>query len=144
MVAHISCSKCQEWSNALILANLLFSLPASNAKVERVFSQVSIIKTNKRTLLSNDTLGDLLLLSTDQVPLQDFCSDAAVDLWWRSKSRRPDQRTRRPYRQCSAGSSSSTPDTATDDLSVDSDDTSDSESDQLHDRDKWMRDSNSD
>ena len=134
-----------EWSNALILANLLFSLPASNAKVERVFSQVSIIKTNKRTLLSNDTLGDLLLLSTDQVPLQDFCPDAAVDLWWRSKSRRPDQRTRRPYRQHSAGSSSSTPDTATDDLSVYSEnDTSDSESDRLHDWDKWMCDSNSD
>ena len=51
-----------EWSNALILANLLFFLPASNAKVERVFSQVSIIKTNKRTLPQNDTLGDLLLL----------------------------------------------------------------------------------
>ena len=126
-----------EWSNVLILANLLFSLPASNAKVERVFSQVSIIKTNKRTLLSNNTLGDLLLLSTDQVPLQDFCPDAAVDLWWRSKSRRPDQKTRRPYRQCSAGSSSSTPDTATDDLLVDSEnDTSDSESDRLHDWDK--------
>ena len=123
-----------EWSNALILAYLLFSLPASNAKVERVFSHVSIIKTNKRILLSNDTLGDLLLLSTDQVPLQDFCPDAAVNLWWRSKSRRPDQRTRRPYRQRSAGSSSSTPDTATDDLSVDSEnDTSDSESDRLHD-----------
>ena len=126
----------------LILANLLFSLPASNAKVERVFSQVSIIKT---TLPQNDTLGDLLLLSTDQVPLQDFCPDAAVDLWWRSKSRRPDQRTRRPYRQCSAGSSSSTPDTATADLSVYSEnDTSDSESDRLHDWDRWMCDSNSD
>ena len=49
-----------EWFNALILANLLFFLPASNAKVERVFSQVSIIKTNKRTLPQNDTLGDLL------------------------------------------------------------------------------------
>ena len=110
--------------------------------MERVFSQVSIIKTNKRTRLSNDTL---LLLSTDQVPLQDFCPDAAVDLWWRSKSRRPDQRTRRPYRQHSAGSSSNTPDTATDDLSVYSEnDTSDSESDRLHDWDKWMCDSNSD
>ena len=114
--------------------------------MERVFSQVIIIKkTNKKTLLSNDTLGDLLLLSTDQVPQQDFCPDVAVDLWWQSKSRRPDQRTRRPYRQRSAGSSSSTPDTATDDLSVDSEnDTSDSESDRLHDWDKWMWESNSD
>ena len=44
-----------------------------------------------------------------------------------------------------AGSSSSTPDTATDDLSVDSEnDTSNLESDRLHDWDKWMCDSNSD
>ena len=86
-----------------------------------------------------------MLLSNDQVPLQDFCPDAAVDLWWQSKSRRHNQRTRRPYRQRSACSSSSTPDTAMDDLSVDSEnDTSDSESDCLHDCDRWMRDSNSD
>ena len=32
--------------------------------MERVFSQVNIIKSNKRTLLSGDALGDLLLLST--------------------------------------------------------------------------------
>ena len=50
-----------------------------------------------------------------------------------------------PYGQSSTGSSSSTPDTATDDLSVDSEnDTSDSESDCLHDWDRWMCDSNSD
>ena len=48
-----------EWKNVLSLATLLFSLPASNAKLERVFSQLSVIKTDKRTLLSNDTLDDL-------------------------------------------------------------------------------------
>ena len=33
-----------EWSNALILAELLFSLPASNGKLERVFSTLATIR----------------------------------------------------------------------------------------------------
>ena len=45
-----------EWSNALLLVQLLFSLPASNGKLERVFSTVNVIKVNKR---DNDSLDDL-------------------------------------------------------------------------------------
>ena len=37
-----------EWINALILAELLYPLPASNGSLERVFSQVNVIKSNKR------------------------------------------------------------------------------------------------
>ena len=69
-----------EWSNVLILIQLLLSLPASNGKLEHVFSQMNVIKTNKRSLLSNDSLDDLLLLSIDGPPLNDFCADAAIDL----------------------------------------------------------------
>ena len=74
-----------EWSNVLILAKLLFSLPASNAKLERIFLQVNNIKTDKSSLLSNDTLDDLLLLTSDNVLIEDFCADPAIDLWWKSK-----------------------------------------------------------
>ena len=52
-----------EWSNVLTLIELLFSLPASNGKLERIFSQMNVIKTNKslkRSLLSNESLDDLL------------------------------------------------------------------------------------
>ena len=35
-----------EWSNVLILAELLFSLPASNGKLERVFSTLGMIKVD--------------------------------------------------------------------------------------------------
>lgn len=35
---------CSDWPNVLILAQLLFSLPASNGKVERVFSTLNTIK----------------------------------------------------------------------------------------------------
>ena len=64
-----------EWTIALILVELLLSLPASNGKLERVFLQLNVIKTNKRTSLSNESLDDLLLLTTDSVPLREFCPD---------------------------------------------------------------------
>ena len=38
------------------------SLPSSNGKIEQSFSRMNVVKTNKRSLLSNDTLNDLLLL----------------------------------------------------------------------------------
>ena len=56
-----------EWCNVLVLTKLLFSLPASNEKLEKVFSQVNVIKTKKRTLLSNNSLDDLTLTS-DHTP----------------------------------------------------------------------------
>ena len=86
-----------EWSNALILVELLLSLPASNGKLEQVFSQLNVIKTNKRTSLTNESLDDLLLLSSDCVPLKDFNPDNAIDLWWKDRVRRPHQSSRRVY-----------------------------------------------
>ena len=54
------------------MVELLFSLPASNGVVERVFSQVSVIKTKKRCSLSNESLDDLLTITSAHVPLKDF------------------------------------------------------------------------
>ena len=75
-----------------MLAELLFSLPASNGTLERVFSQVGVIKSNKRALLSNETLYDLLIVATDDLTLKEFSLDAAIDLWWKEKIRRPNQK----------------------------------------------------
>ncbi len=86
-----------EWASALTLAELLLSLPASNGKLERVFSQVNVIKSNKRSLLSNEAIDDLLMVTTDGVPLKDFNSDHAIDLWWKDKVRRPSQKPRKQY-----------------------------------------------
>ena len=30
-------------------------------------------------------------------PLKEFCPDAAIDLWWKDKLRRPNQKKRREY-----------------------------------------------
>ena len=49
-----------KWSNILTLVELLFSLPMSNGKLERVFSLMKNIKTIKRTSLGEDRLDQLL------------------------------------------------------------------------------------
>ena len=87
------------WTNVLALVSLLFSLPTSNGKVEKIFSQVTNIKTNKRTRLSIESLDDLLMISSNNVPLKEFCPDQAIDKWWRDKVRRPNSakpRKKRP------------------------------------------------
>lgn len=52
-----------KWPNILRLCVLLFSLPFSNGHVERIFSVMKIIKTNRRTNLKSNTLSDLLEVS---------------------------------------------------------------------------------
>ncbi len=57
---HIS-PEAVKWPNVLVLAELLFSLPFSNGRVERIFSSMKIIKTDRRTNLHIiSTLSDLL------------------------------------------------------------------------------------
>ena len=70
------------WVNVLNLIELLFSLPVSNGVVERVFSQMNVIKGKKRSLLTNDTLDDLLSISSANLPLSEFDPNEAIDLWW--------------------------------------------------------------
>ena len=88
-----------EWPNILILAELLFSLPASNGKLERVFSLFGVIKVDKHSLLSNETLDDLVL-NCDKIPLDKFDPNPGIDLWWSAKARRPLQKPRKQYKPC--------------------------------------------
>ena len=81
-------TKC-DWRSALLLVQLLFSLPASNGTIERVFSLSNIIKTDRRSLLSAESFDDLLLLNSNKIPLTSFVADQAIDLWWTDKTRRP-------------------------------------------------------
>ena len=71
-----------EWGNALLLVQLLFSLPASNGKLERFFSTVNVIKVDKRATLSNESLDDLLVLNADKIPIEDFTPDHSIERWW--------------------------------------------------------------
>jgi len=61
-----------EWSNILTLVGLLFTLPVSNGKLERIFSTLKILKVDKQSSLGNDLLDDLLVLNTDCISLKEF------------------------------------------------------------------------
>ena len=127
-----------EWSNALILVELLLSLPASIGKLDRVFSQLNVVKTNKRTSLTNKSLDDLLLLTSDSVPLKNFCPDDAIDLWWKDKVRRPHQRSRKWYKKRTPSNDLPVDDSTGSSSQCESEEDSDDGTDLLGDWDDWM------
>ena len=89
----------KNWGNILGLIELLFCLPMSNGHMERVFSQLKVIKTNRRTCLGEDRLDSLLRIATTGPPLSDWDASPTVQLWWSDKRRRDIEDTRAPPRK---------------------------------------------
>lgn len=87
------------WKNILDLARLLFTLPFSNGKLERVFSILKLIKADKRSSLSNENLDDLLSLNINPSSVTDFNPDQSIQRWWEDKDRRPNQQPCQPYKK---------------------------------------------
>ena len=103
------------WPNMLALSRLLFSLPVSNGKLERIFSVLKLIKVDRRSSLGNDTLKDLLTLNTDGRSMENFSPDPCIDLWWQAKTRRPDQKKRKVYKKRAEETIESETDSSSDD-----------------------------
>ena len=74
-------SDAKNWSNILVLVELLFCIPVANGRVERLFSHLKVIKSNRRSTLSEDRLDHLLRIKVDAPPLAQWDPSAAVDLW---------------------------------------------------------------
>ena len=72
-----------KWHNVIQLCELLFSLPFSTAKVERLFLSLKVVKNEKRTNLNCFTLNDLLEVKTEGPSVSNFSADAAMELWWK-------------------------------------------------------------
>ena len=89
----INAANANKWGNVLSLIELLFCIPMSNGRVERVFF-CSDIKSDRRSSLSEDTLDHLVCITIDGPPLAQWDASDAVHLWWRSKQRRQIQYTR--------------------------------------------------
>ena len=88
----------KNWTNILSLIELLFCLPVSNGRVERVFSSLKHIKSNCRTCLSENRLDDLIRIAVEGPPLSQWDATGAVHLWWKDKQRRNIGDTRAPPR----------------------------------------------
>ena len=121
-----------QWKNALLLCELVFSLPFSNAKVERIFSTLKTVKSNRRTNLSISALHDLLEINIEGPPLEDFSPLPAVQLWWSSCNtrRRTNQQTRKQYKPRRTAASSPSSDESVADMAE--------PACALHDWDAWL------
>jgi hypothetical protein len=88
----------RKWPTVLLISELLFSLPFTNSKVERIFSSLKVIKTDRRSSLQITTLDDLMEINVEGLSLVNFSADSAVQLWWSDRRRRPNQEARKEYR----------------------------------------------
>lgn len=82
----------------LMLVELLFTMPISNAKVERLFSLMNRIKTDCRATLSESTLNNLITIHMEGPEFQDYNPTPAIQAWLSSAARRPNQRPRKNYK----------------------------------------------
>ena len=96
----------QKWSNVLSVVELLFCLPMANGRVERVFSQLKLIKTNRRTCLGEDTLDRLLRINAEGPPLSQWDASAALEVWQHAKIRRVNRQDPSPASEPSTSASS--------------------------------------
>jgi len=83
-----NCSDSARWSNILSLIELLFTISISNEHLERCFSQMKVLKTNKRSSLNKQSLDNLLCLRLEGPPPNQWDATGAVQLWWDDKTRR--------------------------------------------------------
>ena len=76
--------------------------------MERMFSSMKVIETNRRTHPDSSTLSDLLDIQVEGPPLASFSADQAA-LWWDDckTSRRVNQTPRKDYTPREKGSFSS-------------------------------------
>ena len=94
----------KKWTNILSLVELLFCLPVANGHVERLFSSLKLIKTDRRSCLNEDHLDNLVRITTDGPPLAEWDATAAVQLWWNDKTRQQVGDTRRKKKKKSSNS----------------------------------------
>ena len=86
-----------KWTNILAVLELLFCLPVSNGHLERVFSQLKLIKGERRTSLGEDQLDQLIRINVEAPALSQWDASNAVELWLHDRTRRlniRDTRTR--------------------------------------------------
>ena len=86
----------KKWSNILSLVELLFCFPMTSGRLERIFSRLKAIKTERHTCLGEDRLDSLLRIAVDAPPLSRWDASGAVQRWWGDKKRRQVNNSRTP------------------------------------------------
>ena len=77
------------WKAALLVVELSFCVPISNATLERLFSLMNLVKTNVRNRLSNDSLNSILQIRVNGISMQTFHNvyvDKCIQYWYNTKN----------------------------------------------------------
>ena len=104
-----NCVDANKWGNVLAIVELLFCVPVANGHLERVFSQLKLIKTNRRNSIKEDTLDHLVRINVEGPSLSDWDPTDAMQLWWRDKARRVNQHDSASSSASAGASTSATP-----------------------------------
>ena len=86
------------FNNILKLVELCFVIPISNAVVERFFSRMKRVKSNKRGSFTNERLEKVLRIGETGPPLDKNTVLSAMNLWNLDRQRRPNQGIRKKYK----------------------------------------------
>ena len=91
MVVVFTCSNSQNWKDVLLLVESLFCLPLSNAKVEKFFLHMNIVKTDCRASLGEPRPNSLLRICTEDPDHENFNAATSMKIWSEDVVRRPNQ-----------------------------------------------------
>ena len=89
-----NCVDAKRCCNVLGIIELLFCLPLSNGHLERIFSQLKLIKNDGRTNLSENWLDQLVRINVDGPPMEKWDPSSALEIWYKEKCRRVTASTR--------------------------------------------------
>ena len=92
-----NCPRCSIWSDVLILIELLFTIPISNAKLERMFSKLNQVKTLQHCNLSQIRLENLLRIAEEGLAVERYDVTPAMKIWANEKVRCPKETKRKQY-----------------------------------------------
>ena len=122
-----------EHDNVLALIDLMLTLPASSAEVERGFSQMKLLKSDVRSRLTQERLNDLMTIKMLSPGIKDFTPTEAINAWNTSgtRPRRPLLRDRSSSRSKSTGPVTVLTPTPAPDQAEDVDEDSESDLDEL-------------
>ena len=83
-----SSPRSENWTDILALVELLFTVPISNAKLERMFSKMKRVITVFRSSTKELRLENILRIMEDDVSWENYDLVSAIHHWLSDKERR--------------------------------------------------------
>ena len=70
----------EEYPNVLSLCDVILAIPASSSACEWGFTHMELVKTDRRTMMKEDTLPNCLMIKLEGQSIQEFDPQPAINL----------------------------------------------------------------